>query len=184
MARGGVIGGIVVLAAAAAAVWFFVGSSSTAPVVDGDGADEAAAVVADPARRRRQAAGSGVRRAESAFVGTIRGRVVRPDGTAVAGVPVLARPMGGGWDGRTSVEASQRGKRETDQLQRTLTSLDDPKPGENEVPPVATGESGPDGRFVLKVDAVGSTASRRRPRRRSAAAWRTGTSSGSGPTGR
>jgi hypothetical protein len=64
--------------------------------------------------------------------------------------------MGGGWDGRTSVEASQRGKRETDQLQRTLASLDDPKPGESEVPPVATGESGPDGRFVLKVDAVGT----------------------------
>ncbi|MFO0931927.1 MAG: carboxypeptidase regulatory-like domain-containing protein [Planctomycetota bacterium] len=159
MARGGVIGGIVVLAAAAAAVWFFVGSSPTAPVVDGEGADEAAAVVADPALAaggKRPAAVVGA--PAGALRGTILGRVIRADGSAVAGVRVVATSPGGRWDERGSVEPSQRGVRETEALRAAFASVDDPKPGDPDLPRAATGETGPDGRFTLKVEGAGNYA--------------------------
>jgi protocatechuate 3,4-dioxygenase beta subunit len=36
-----------------------------------------------------------------------------------------------------------------------MASLDDPKPGDGDTPPVATAESGPDGRFTLRVEGLG-----------------------------
>lgn len=159
MARGGVIGGIVVLAAAAAAVWFFVGSSpSQEPYVEEDGAPEDAAAVTDPALAGGRRPSAVAAAATPAFVGTIRGRVVLADGKGVAGVPLQVRLLGATWDRPPSVEPSARGRRETESLQRTFASLDDPKPGEGDgdTPPVATTESGPDGRFSVRVEGLGA----------------------------